>query len=83
MISTSFTHSLEGGDIKGSPDRLMELWFDLHLYLANVGSRGLMIWLAKRLDRFPREVDCAKLRGTSGAARGVVGRAAQFKAVAS
>jgi hypothetical protein len=46
----------------------MERWFDLHLYLANWGSRRLMVRLPKRLvDRsvvgaFLREADCAELR---------------------
>ena len=45
----------------------MERWFDLHLYLANWGSRRLMIRLPKRLvdrrllDAFLGEVDCATL----------------------
>ncbi len=49
IASTSFTNSYEWGDFKGNPDRLMEMWFDLHLYLANFGSRRLMIRLPKRL----------------------------------
>ncbi len=46
----------------------MESWFDLHLYLANWGSRRLMIRLPKRLidryrlDVFLQEVDCASLK---------------------
>ena len=45
----------------------MERWFDLHLYLANWGSRRLMIRLPKRLvdrrllDTFLGEVECATL----------------------
>ncbi len=65
---TSFTNSYEWGDFKGDPARLMETWFDLHLYLANWGSRRLMIrWPARRVDRnllgaFLGEGDCAALR---------------------
>ncbi len=46
----------------------MERWFDLHLYLANWGTRRLMIRLPRRLvdqrrlDGFLREVDCAELK---------------------
>jgi len=46
----------------------MERWFDLHLYLANWGSRRLMIRLPTRMvnrhfiDTFLKEVDCAELR---------------------
>ena len=68
ITATSFTNSYEWGDFKGDPARLMERWFDLHLYLANWGSRRLMIRLPARLvDRhllgaFLGEVDCAELR---------------------
>ena len=43
ITATSFTNTYEWGDFKGHPDLLMEEWFDLHLYLANWGSRRLMI----------------------------------------
>ncbi len=68
ITGTSFTNAYEWGSFKGDPARLMETWFDLHLYLANWGSRRLMIRLPKRLvdrqllDAFLGEVDCAKLR---------------------
>jgi hypothetical protein len=68
ITATSFTNSYEWGSFKGDSAKLMERWFDLHLYLANWGSRRLMIRLPKRLvdrpllDRFLGEVDCAKLR---------------------
>ena len=67
ITATSFTNSYEWGDFKGDPAKLMERWFDLHLYLANWGSRRLMIRLPKRLvDRrllgtFLGEVDSATL----------------------
>jgi hypothetical protein len=67
ITATSFTNSYEWGDFKGDPVKLMERWFDLHLYLANWGSRRLMIRLPKRLvdrrllDAFLGEVDCATL----------------------
>jgi len=68
ITATSFTNSYEWGDFKGDPAGLMENWFDLHLYLANWGSRRLMIhWPARLVDRhllgaLLREVDCATLR---------------------
>jgi hypothetical protein len=68
ITATSFTNSYEWGSFKGDPAKLMDRWFDIHLYLANWGSRQLMIRFPKRLiDRerlnaFLREVDCAKLR---------------------
>jgi hypothetical protein len=67
ITATCFTNSYEWGDFKGDPFILMERWFDLHLYLANWGSRRLMIRLPKRLvdrhllDAFLGEVDCATL----------------------
>jgi hypothetical protein len=68
ITATSFTNSYEWGNFKGDPARLMENWFDLHLYLANWGSRRLMIrWPAHLvdhdlLDAFLGEVDGAELR---------------------
>ena len=68
ITATSFTNSYEWGDFKGDPAKLMERWFDLHLYLANWGSRRLMVRLPARmidrqvLDAFLGEVDCAELR---------------------
>jgi hypothetical protein len=68
ITATSFTNSYEWGDFKGDPAKLVERWFDLHLYMANWGSRRLMIRLPARmvdrhlLEGFLAEVDCAKIR---------------------
>ena len=68
ITASSFTNSYEWGDFKGDPATLMESWFDLHLYLANWGSRRLMIrWPARLVDRhllgsFLSKVDGAELR---------------------
>ena len=68
ITATSFTNSYEWGDFKGDPAKLMERWFDLHLYLANWGSRRLMIRMPKRLvdrrrlDGFLGKADCATIR---------------------
>jgi len=68
ITATSFMNSYEWGDFKGDPAKLMERWFDLHLYLANWGSRRLMIRLPKRvvdrrrLDGFLGKADCAAIR---------------------
>ncbi len=70
ITATSFTNSYEWGDFKGDPAKLMDRWFDLHLYLANWGTRRLMIRLPKRLvdaqhlNELLRKVDCAELRGS-------------------
>ncbi len=49
ITSTSFVNEYHFGDFKGSPKEFMKRWFDLHLYLANWGTRRLMIRLPKRL----------------------------------
>ena len=70
ITATSFTNSYEWGDFKGDPAKLMDRCFDLHLYLANWGTRRLMIRLPKRLvdaqhlNELLRKVDCAELRGS-------------------
>ena len=68
ITATSFTNEYHWGDLKGDPVRWMERWFDLHLYLANWGTRRLMIRLPQRLvarprlDRFLRCVDFVRIR---------------------
>ncbi len=55
ITSTSFTNHYEWGDLKADPTDMMKRWFDLHLYLANWGSRRFMIRLPKKFidrDRF-------------------------------
>ena len=49
ITATSFTNHYEWGNFKGDPKKLMERWFDLHLYLTNWGTRQLMIRLPQRL----------------------------------
>ena len=68
ITATSFSNHYQWGDFKGDPRRVMERWFDLHLYLANWGTRRLMIRLPKRLvdrsrlERFLRGVDMIDIR---------------------
>lgn len=68
ITATSFTNSYQWGDFKGNPGGLMEEWFDLHLYLANWGSRRLMIRLPERMidrrivDACLKQSECAKVR---------------------
>jgi len=68
ITATSFTNSYEWGSFKGDPAKLMDRWFDLHLYMANWGSRHLMMKFPARLidrgrlDAFLGEVDCVRLR---------------------
>ncbi len=68
ITATSFVNHYNWGDFGGDPENMMERWFDLHLYLANWGTRRLMIRMPKRfLDRsrlkvFLREVDGVQVR---------------------
>ena len=68
VTATSFTNHYNYGDFRGNPDELMERWFDLHLYLANWGTRRLMIRVPGRfldpaqLHVFLREVDWVEVR---------------------
>ena len=63
ITATSFINHYEWGDLKGDPRKFVERWFDLHLYLANWGTRRFMIKVPKRfvnqadLDPFLREID--------------------------
>ncbi len=49
ITATSFANHYNWGDFGGDPRKLMARWFDLHLYLANWGTRQFMIRLPKRL----------------------------------
>ena len=49
VTSTAFTNEYHWGDFSGNPRKLMERWFDLHLYLSNWGTRRIMIRIPKRL----------------------------------
>jgi hypothetical protein len=49
ITATSFVNHYEWGDFKGDPARLMEQVFDLHLYLANWGTRVFSMRLPRRL----------------------------------
>lgn len=67
ITATSFTNHYEWGDLKGDPRKLMELGFDLHVYLANWGTRRLMMRLPERflnraeIDPFLREIDWVQI----------------------
>ncbi|WGS19467.1 MULTISPECIES: hypothetical protein [unclassified Bradyrhizobium] len=63
ITATSFINHYEWGDLKGDPRKFMERWFDLHLYLANWGTRRLMLRVPARfvkrkdIDRFLGKID--------------------------
>jgi hypothetical protein len=41
ITATSFTSEYHGGDFRGDPRKMMELYYDAHLYFANWGTRTL------------------------------------------
>ena len=47
ITSTRFTNVYNWGDFKGSPEKLMEKYFDAHVYVANWGTHTLMLRLPK------------------------------------
>jgi len=49
ITANSFLNTYEWGNFKGDPRKLMERYFDAHLYLANWGTRELMLRLPKRV----------------------------------
>jgi hypothetical protein len=49
ITATSFVNTYEWGNFKGDPRKLMEKYFDAHLYLANWGTREVMLRLPNRV----------------------------------
>ncbi|HYZ55395.1 MAG TPA: hypothetical protein VE733_18095 [Streptosporangiaceae bacterium] len=49
ITATSFTNEYHWGDFKGSPERLMQRYYDAHLYLANWGTHRIMLRLPRTL----------------------------------
>jgi hypothetical protein len=56
ITATSFTNEYEWGDFRGDPRELMTRYYDAHLYLANWGTRQIML-------RLPRAVLSPELAG--------------------
>lgn len=49
ITATSFVNEYHWGDLKADPRAMVECYFDAHLYLANWGTRHLMLRLPARL----------------------------------
>ena len=49
ITATSFTNEYHWGDFKGSPDQLMQHYYDAHLYFANWGTHRIMLRLPRTL----------------------------------
>ena len=47
ITATSFTNDYQWGDFKGSPDELMQRYYDAHLYFANWGTHRVMFRLPR------------------------------------
>ncbi|WP_245718579.1 hypothetical protein [Nocardia miyunensis] len=45
ITATSFVNEYHWGDFKGDPSRLMECFYDAHLYVANWGTHRVMFRL--------------------------------------
>jgi len=42
--ATSITNEYHWGDLKGSPDQMMQRYYDAHLYLGNWGTHRIVLW---------------------------------------
>ncbi|MGM1062752.1 hypothetical protein [Saccharothrix sp. Mg75] len=49
ITATGFTNEYEWGNFRGDPNRLVERHYDAHLYLANWGTRRLLLRLPRTL----------------------------------
>ena len=49
ITSTRFVNEYHWGDFKGDPNRLMERYYDAHLYLATWGTQRVMFRLSRHL----------------------------------
>jgi hypothetical protein len=49
ITATSFTNEYHWGDFRGDPGELMRRYYDAHLYLANWGTRHIMLRLPRTL----------------------------------
>ncbi|MFG1808247.1 hypothetical protein [Streptomyces sp. NPDC049040] len=67
ITHTDFVNTYQWGDFKGSPERLMEDYYDAHLYFANWGTRTVMLrWPVRDL---PLEVAERYCTGEAARAR--------------
>ncbi|MEU5417809.1 hypothetical protein [Streptomyces sp. NPDC020667] len=67
LTATSFVNTYQWGDFKGSPEALVEEYYDGHLYFANWGTRRVILrW---RADQLPLEVAARYCTGASATAR--------------
>lgn len=53
ITATNFINEYHWGDFRGDPSRMMERYYDTHLYLTNWGTHRIML----RLPREPLDID--------------------------
>ena len=64
--ATSFINEYHWGNFRGDPSRMMERYYDAHLYLANWGSRRIMFRLPRTLlDLYIAEQYCVSNQVTA------------------
>ena len=49
ITTTSFVNEYHWGDFRGDPSRMMERYYDAHLYLTNWGTHRIMLRLPREL----------------------------------
>ncbi|MFJ5676628.1 hypothetical protein [Streptomyces sp. NPDC093097] len=53
ITATSFTNTYNWGDLRGDPRRMVERYFDAHLYVANWGTHRLILRLPQQTLALP------------------------------
>ncbi|MBC2900536.1 hypothetical protein [Streptomyces cupreus] len=53
ITATSFTNTYNWGDLRGNPRRMVERYFDAHLYVTNWGTHRLMLRLPRQALALP------------------------------
>lgn len=53
ITATSFTNTYNWGDLSGNPRRMVERYFDAHLYVTNWGTHRLMLRLPRQALALP------------------------------
>jgi hypothetical protein len=70
ITSTRFTNVYHWGDFKGSPEKLMEQYFDAHVYVANWGTHILMLRLPQAVLNKETLAPYCVVEGLRGWAKG-------------
>lgn len=66
---TRFWNEYQWGDLKVEPAKLMERYFDAHLYFANWGTRRLMLRTRHEIEAPRTRSSRRRFRSTTGRAR--------------